>query len=73
MFERATLDWLKADKVTPRHHLPVIPLTARVLPLVSATAKVAYQAKKVLMCSDSITPWGMQYVWSIDAIVFILC
>ena len=26
-FERATLDWLKADKVTPRHHLPVIQLT----------------------------------------------
>ena len=25
--ERATLDWLKADKVTHCHHLPVIPLT----------------------------------------------
>ena len=26
-FERANLDWLKADKVTHRHHLPVIPLS----------------------------------------------
>ena len=46
-FERATLDCLKADRVTPHHHLPVQcypSLTPRVLlppPPVSITAEVA--------------------------------